>query len=130
MNKKFRQAADAAAIVTAIETDDFSENTARKLSVFADVFMREIEKTVKSDVYDIKTMGEDIDRIGTRPSVHSRGKVVCINEDAFFNIVGEAIARYEEYMTSNVNPDAAKLARDNTIDFIAFLKNAMFGGRK
>ena len=119
MNKNFRQAADAAAVVTAIETDDYSENTARKLSLFANVFMRELEAAEKPGVKELKSMGEEIDRIEKRPSILSKGGIICLDERAFYNNVASALTKFaceEDYKSVQ----AAQ-------EFVEYMKREFFG---
>ena len=119
MNKRYQHAAEAAAVVTAIETEDFSENTARKLSLFADVFIRELEETEKPGISDFKRMGEDLERIGKKPSVLSRGNIVCLNDRVFYEYAAAAIQRFA------LSEDYKSVQAAN--EFVEYMKREIFG---
>ena len=118
MNKRFQNAADAAAVVTAIETNDFSENTAQKLSLFANVFMRELEMTEKPNVENIKNMGEEIDKAGRKPSILTRGNIVCLNERAFYEHTAAALTKFS-YEEDYKSVQAAQ-------EFVEYMKREFF----
>ena len=119
MDKKYRQAADAAAVVTAIETDDYSENTAQKFSLFASVFVRELEAVEKPSVKKIKNMGDEIDQVGKRPSILSRGGIICLNERAFYEYTAATLTKFA-YEEDYKSVQAAQ-------EFVEYMKREFFG---